>query len=152
MDLRTIKKLIELLEESQLTELEVKMGEETVRLSRAVQVAAPAVQHVAAAPVVATPSAAGAPAAPAVKRDPDALPEGNVVRSPMVGTFYTSRSPDAPAFVQVGAQVKAGDPLCIIEAMKMFNAIDSDFAGTVVKILVENGKPVEFDQPLFVIR
>ncbi|WP_114239699.1 acetyl-CoA carboxylase biotin carboxyl carrier protein [Dyella sp. C9] len=151
MDLRKIKKLIDLLEESNLAELEIKEGEEVVRLSRVpkggVTVAAPVVQ---AAPVaVAAPVAAAAPAeaAPA-----DAgLPAGHVVKAPMVGTFYASASPGAAAFVKVGQQVKAGETLGIIEAMKMFNQIEADVAGTVKAILLENGQPVEFDQPMFVI-
>jgi acetyl-CoA carboxylase biotin carboxyl carrier protein len=150
MDLRKIKKLIDLLEESNLAELEIKEGEEVVRLSRVpkggvavaaapVAVAAP----VAAAPVAAAPAAAVA-AAPAV-------PEGHVVKAPMVGTYYASASPGAPAFVKVGQQVKAGETLGIIEAMKMFNQIEADVAGTVQAILIDNGQPVEFDQPMFVI-
>lgn len=151
MDLRKIKKLIDLLEESNLAELEIKEGEEVVRLSRVPKggvtvAAAPVVQ---AAPVAAAPVAAPAPAeaAPA-----DAgLPPGHVVKAPMVGTFYASSSPGAPAFVKVGQQVKAGETLGIIEAMKMFNQIEADVAGTVKAILLENGQPVEFDQPMFVI-
>ncbi|PZQ13178.1 MAG: acetyl-CoA carboxylase biotin carboxyl carrier protein [Rhodanobacter denitrificans] len=154
MDLRKIKKLIDLLEESNLAELEIKEGEEIVRLSRfpkGIQtVSAPlpavAVEQPAAAP--AAPAAAASAAAPAAK---PGLPEGHVVHSPMVGTYYASASPGAPAFVTVGQKVKAGDTLGIIEAMKMFNQIEADVAGTVTAILVENGKPVEFDEPLFVI-
>ncbi|MFK2905769.1 acetyl-CoA carboxylase biotin carboxyl carrier protein [Dyella ginsengisoli] len=151
MDLRKIKKLIDLLEESNLAELEIKEGEEVVRLSRVPKggvavAAAPAPVAVAAAPVAAAPAApvAEAPAA-------DALPAGHVVKAPMVGTFYASSTPGAPAFVKVGQQVKAGETLGIIEAMKMFNQIEADVAGTVKAILVENGQPVEFDQPMFVI-
>jgi len=154
MDLRKIKKLIDLLEESNLAELEIKEGEEVVRLSRvpkgavtvaAAPVAMPAMAApVAAAPVAAAPAADAAPAAPA-------LPAGHVVKAPMVGTFYASSSPGAAAFVKVGQQVKAGETLGIIEAMKMFNQIEADVAGTVQAILVENGQPVEFDQPMFVI-
>lgn len=150
MDLRKIKKLIDLLEESNLAELEIKEGEEVVRLSRVpkggVTVAAPA--PVAAAPApVAAPAPAAAEAAPAA----DALPAGHVVKAPMVGTFYASSSPGAPPFVKVGQQVKAGETLGVIEAMKMFNQIEADVAGTVQAILVENGQPVEFDEPMFVI-
>lgn len=152
MDLRKIKKLIELLEESNLSELEIREGEESVRLSRHPLVAtAPAPTTVpAAAPVAA---AVAAPAAP-VASEPAAsdLPDGQVLRSPMVGTFYASPSPGAAAFVKVGQSVKAGDTLGIIEAMKMFNPIESDLDGTVVAVLAENGQPVEFDQPLFVVR
>jgi acetyl-CoA carboxylase biotin carboxyl carrier protein len=151
MDLRKIKKLIDLLEESNLAELEIKEGEEVVRLSRVPKgsvnvAAAPIVQ---AAPMVAAPVAApvAAEAAPA-----DAgLPPGHVVKAPMVGTFYASASPGAAAFVKIGQQVKAGETLGIIEAMKMFNQIEADVAGTVKAILLENGQPVEFDQPMFVI-
>lgn len=150
MDLRKIKKLIDLLEESNLAELEIKEGEEVVRLSRVPKNTAP----VAAAPVAA--AAAPAPVAPvavAVAEAPaaDALPAGHVVKAPMVGTFYASATPGTPAFVKVGQQVKAGETLGIIEAMKMFNQIEADVAGTVQAILVENGQPVEFDEPMFVI-
>ena len=149
MDLRKIKKLIDLLEESNLAELEIKEGEEVVRLSRVPKSTAPVAAApiaVAAAPIAAAPVAAvvEAPAA-------DALPAGHVVKAPMVGTFYTSATPGTPAFVKVGQQVKAGETLGIIEAMKMFNQIEADVAGTVQAILVENGQPVEFDEPMFVI-
>jgi acetyl-CoA carboxylase biotin carboxyl carrier protein len=150
MDLRKIKKLIDLLEESNLAELEIKEGEEVVRLSRVPKggvtvAAAPAPAHVPA-PAVAAPTAA-APAAEAASN----LPAGHVVKAPMVGTFYASASPGAAAFVKVGQQVKAGETLGIIEAMKMFNQIEADVSGTVQAILVDNGQPVEFDQPMFVI-
>ncbi len=154
MDLRKIKKLIDLLEESNLAELEIKEGEEVVRLSRvpkaAMATTAPAApahgsRDAAAAPVVA------APAPVAAGPVPGALPPGHVVRAPMVGTFYTSASPGAASFVKVGQAVKAGDTIGIIEAMKMFNQIEADVAGNVVAILAENGQPVEFDEPLFVI-
>ena len=151
MDLRKIKKLIDLLEESNLAELEIKEGEEVVRLSRVpkggVAVAAPQPLPVAA------PAPAPAPVAPAAApaSTDEGLPPGHVVRSPMVGTFYASATPGAPAFVSVGQKVEAGQTLGIIEAMKMFNQIEADVAGTVKAILVENGQPVEFDQPLFVI-
>jgi len=152
MDLRKIKKLIDLLEESNLAELEIKEGEEVVRLSRVPKgnavMAAPAPVAAAPAPVAAAaPVAAPAEAAPAA----DALPAGNVVKAPMVGTFYASSSPGAAPFVKVGQQVKAGETLGVIEAMKMFNQIEADVAGTVQAILVENGQPVEFDEPMFVI-
>ena len=154
MDLRKIKKLIDLLEESNLAELEIKEGEEVVRLSRVPKAAmavpaAPAhgSRDSAAAPVAAVPAPVAAVAVPA----PGALPPGHVVRAPMVGTFYTSASPGAASFVKVGQAVKAGDTIGIIEAMKMFNQIEADVAGTVVAILAENGQPVEFDEPLFVI-
>jgi acetyl-CoA carboxylase biotin carboxyl carrier protein len=150
MDLRKIKKLIDLLEESNLAELEIKEGEEVVRLSRVPKSTAP----VAAAPVAvaAAPVAVAAPVV-AVAETPaaNALPAGHVVKAPMVGTFYASATPGTPAFAKVGQQVKAGETLGIIEAMKMFNQIEADVAGTVQAILVENGQPVEFDEPMFVI-
>lgn len=153
MDIRKIKKLIELLEESSLTEIEIVEGEESVRLSRGAVaapalVAAPPAAVAAAAPAATEPAAAGAP----VPGEEESIPEGQVVRAPMVGTFYGASSPEAEAFVTLGQQVAVGDTLCIIEAMKMFNQIEADFSGTVVAILAENGQPVEFDQPLFVIR
>jgi len=151
MDLRKIKKLIDLLEESNLAELEIKEGEEVVRLSRVPKNAAP----VAAAPVVVAAAPAPIAVAPvAVAAEvpaADALPAGHVVKAPMVGTFYASATPGTPAFAKVGQQVKAGETLGIIEAMKMFNQIEADVAGTVQAILVENGQPVEFDEPMFVI-
>ena len=147
MDLRKIKKLIDLLEESNLAELEIKEGEEVVRLSRVpkgtVTVAAPPVT------VAAPPAPVAAPAA-ATPSEPS-LPAGHVVKAPMVGTFYASASPGAAAFVKVGQQIKAGETLGIIEAMKMFNQIEADVGGTVQASLIENGQPVEFDQPMFVI-
>ena len=148
MDLRKIKKLIDLLEESNLAELEIKEGEEVVRLSRVPKATAP---QAAAAPA---PLPAVALAAPPVAVDTPAastLPAGHMVKAPMVGTFYASATPGTPAFVKVGQQVKAGETLGIIEAMKMFNQIEADVAGTVQAILVENGQPVEFDEPMFVI-
>jgi len=151
MDLRKIKKLIDLLEESNLAELEIKEGEEVVRLSRVpkggVAMAAPAPVMMAPAPVAAAPAPAAVAEAPA----PNALPAGHVVKAPMVGTFYASSSPGAAPFVKVGQQVKAGETLGVIEAMKMFNQIEADVAGTIQAILVENSQPVEFDQPMFVI-
>lgn len=153
MDLRKIKKLIDLLEESNLAELEIKEGEEVVRLSRVPKNAAPApapAAPVAAVPVAAAPVAAPVAAAPETPAA-DALPAGHVVKAPMVGTFYASATPGTPAFVKVGQQVAAGETLGIIEAMKMFNQIEADVAGTVKAILIENGQPVEFDEPMFVI-
>ncbi len=154
MDLRKIKKLIDILEESNLAELEIKEGEESVRLSRVPKGAA----AVAAAPVthVQVPAPAAAPVAPTTSAPAPAaggkeLPPGHVLRSPMVGTFYASPNPDAPAFVKVGQTVKVGDTLGIIEAMKMFNQIEADAAGTVLAVLASSGQPVEFDEPLFVI-
>jgi len=151
MDLRKIKKLIDLLEESNLAELEIKEGEEVVRLSRVPK----GTVNVAAAPVMAPVMQAAAPVAapaPAAEATPaSTLPAGHVVKAPMVGTFYASATPGAAAFVKVGQQVKAGETLGIIEAMKMFNQIEADVGGTVQAILVDNGQPVEFDQPMFVI-
>ena len=154
MDLRKIKKLIDILEESNLSELEIKEGEESVRLSRMPKGtfqthAAPPVTHVHVEPQRAAAAAAQAESASApAGRD---LPPGHIVRSPMVGTFYASPNPEAPTFVKVGQTVKAGDVLAIIEAMKMFNQIESDVSGTVLAVLAETGQPVEFDEPLFVI-
>jgi acetyl-CoA carboxylase biotin carboxyl carrier protein len=149
MDIRKVKKLIELLEDSNVAEIEIHEGEESVRISRT-----SGMVPVAAAPVAAPapqPVAAAAPAAPAA--EPAAADEisGHVVKSPMVGTFYRSPAPNAKSFVEEGSSVSVGDTLCIVEAMKILNQIESDKAGTVKKILVENGQPVEYDQPLFVI-
>jgi acetyl-CoA carboxylase biotin carboxyl carrier protein len=149
MDIRKVKKLIELLEESGIAELEIKEGEESVRICRH-STTQPAIQMAAAAAPVAAPAAAPAPAAAA---EPAAVekPSGHEVRSPMVGTFYSAASPTAGPFVTVGQKVNIGDTLCIIEAMKMMNQIEADRAGTVKQILLENGQPVEFDQVLFII-
>ncbi len=154
MDLRKIKKLIELLEESQLSEIEIHEGEESVRLIRssAGQAAAPVAQAVAPVPAAnADPAPAGLSAE---DQEPagDGLPEGEPVRSPMVGTFYSAPNPETPPFVEVGSTVAAGDTLCLIEAMKMFNQIEAEQSGEIVAVLVEDGQPVEFDEPLFVIR
>ena len=157
MDLRKIKKLIDLLEESNLAEIEIKEGEESVRLARVpkgggyMQAAAPMVQHVAA-PAQVMPMQSPSEAATGGSHKPHSdLPPGHVVRAPMVGTFYASPSPEKPSFVSVGQAVKAGETLGIIEAMKMFNPIEADVSGTVLAIKCESGQPVEFDQPLFVI-
>lgn len=152
MDIRKIKKLIELVEESGIAELEISEGEESVRISRN-GTAAPAPVHYAAAPApVAAPApAAAAPAPAAEAAAAPAVPAGHQVLSPMVGTFYRSPSPDAKSFVEVGQSVSAGDTLCIVEAMKMMNQIEADKSGVVTAILVEDGQPVEFDQPLVVI-
>lgn len=153
MDIRKVKKLIELLEESNCTELEIVEGEESVRISRAGTPAAPmAMAPVASAPapVAAAPAPASAPAAPASDEKPKI--KGHEVTSPMVGTAYLTPSPDAKNFVAVGQTVKAGETLCLVEAMKMFNPIEADTAGVIAAILVENGEPVEFGQPLFVIQ
>ena len=151
MDIRKINKLIELVEESGINELEISEGEESVRISRSAPntgmpvmqqaYAAPVMQ--AQAPVAAAPAAAEAPAKAEIS--------GHIVRSPMVGTFYRTPGPDAKAFVEVGQKVNVGDTLCIVEAMKMMNQIEADKAGTVKAILVESGQPVEFDEPLVVI-
>ena len=156
MDIRKVKKLIELLEESDIAEIEIKEGEEAVRISRTssvpMTVAAPAAP---AAPVAAAPAPAAA--APAAQEPPEeakvAAPatSGQVVKSPMVGTFYRSPSPGSPSFIEVGQHVKVGDVVCIVEAMKMMNQIEADHAGVVEAILVEDGEPVEFDQPLVTI-
>lgn len=149
MDIRKIKKLIELLEESGIAEIEIREGEESVRISRGQMAQVAPVQYTV--PAVAAPAAASAPA-PAVQ--PAAAPAqaaGTPIKSPMVGTFYRSASPTAKPFVEVGSSVKAGDTLCVVEAMKMFNQIEAETSGTITAILVENGQPVEYDQPLFII-
>jgi len=162
MDLRKIKKLIDLLDESNLAEIEIKEGEESVRLSRMPKggMAAPTTQihYAAPAPAAAVEAPRPAPTAPAAAPDlahigkgGRELPEGHVLRSPMVGTFYASPNPESPPFVKVGQTVKAGDTLAIIEAMKMFNPIEADVSGTVKAILASSGQPIEFDEPLFVI-
>ena len=152
MDIRKVKKLIELLEESNIDEIEIKEGEESVRISR--NSAQPLMAAYAHAPVAPPPApaptaAAAAAAAPAAASAP--VNTGKAINSPMVGTFYRSPSPTSPAFVEVGQAVKVGDVLCIIEAMKMMNQIEADKAGTIEAILVDNGEPVEFEQPLFSI-
>ncbi|MCB1559901.1 MAG: acetyl-CoA carboxylase biotin carboxyl carrier protein [Xanthomonadales bacterium] len=156
MDLRKIKKLIDLLEASNLSEIEIKEGEESVRLSR--QAATPVSYALPPAPAAAAPAASQGMASPVEAAtggsrpaEAAAVPDGQMVRSPMVGTFYAAASPDKPAFVSVGQQVSKGDTLGIIEAMKMFNPIEAEVSGTVTAILVENGQPVEFDEPMFVI-
>ena len=148
MDIRKVKKLIELLEESGVAEIEIKEGEESVRISRAPQGVAMSAPTMMAAPVAAAPAAPAA--APAVAAEPEE-PSGHIVRAPMVGTFYRAPSPNAKSFVEEGQSVKTGDTLCIIEAMKLLNQIEADKSGTIKSILVENGQPVEYNQPLFVI-
>lgn len=150
MDIRKVKKLIELLEESNIDELEIKEGEESVRITRNT-VAPQQVTHAVAAPVAAPAPAAIAaePAAVAAPAEPEV--SGHVIKSPMVGTFYRSPSPGSSAFIEVGQSVKAGDVLCIVEAMKMMNQIEADKAGVVEAILVEDGQPLEFDQAMIVI-
>ena len=163
MDYRKVKKLIELLDETGVAEIEIKEGEESVRISR-YGPGAPSVQYVQvpypgpAAPAAASPAAppASAPAPAAARAAPEPAPDTgprpeNTVTAPMVGTFYASSAPGAKSFVEIGSEVKAGQTLCIIEAMKMMNQIESDKAGRVTAILAKNGEPVEFGQPLFVI-
>lgn len=153
MDIRKIKKLIELVEESGITELEVSEEEGTVRISRAAPVASSAaVQYVAAPQQAVAPAAPAPQAAPTVETTASSSEvSGHAVLSPMVGTFYRSPSPDAKPFIEVGQQVKVGDALCIVEAMKMMNRIESDKAGVVKAILVNDGQAVEFDQKLVII-
>ncbi|MCQ4250298.1 acetyl-CoA carboxylase biotin carboxyl carrier protein [Pseudomonas stutzeri] len=151
MDIRKVKKLIELLEESGIDELEIHEGEESVRISRHSKQVAMQQPYYAQAPM---PAPAAAPAAAPTAADAaPAQPKlnGTVVRSPMVGTFYRASSPEAASFVEVGQSVKKGDILCIVEAMKMMNHIEAETSGTIESILVENGQPVEYDQPLFTI-
>jgi len=153
MDIRKVKKLIELVEESGIAELEIQEGEESVRIRR--------VSDTAPAQLIYPAAAAGAPPAPPAPATPhiagagaaaeELVPEGHAIKSPMVGTFYRAPSPGAKPFVEVGAHVSEGETLCIIEAMKMLNQIECDRAGVVAAILVENGQPVEFGQPIFVI-
>ncbi|MFI8741063.1 acetyl-CoA carboxylase biotin carboxyl carrier protein [Stutzerimonas zhaodongensis] len=150
MDIRKVKKLIELLEESGIDELEIHEGEESVRISRHSKQVAMQQPYYAQAPMPAPVAApAAAPAADAAPVQPKL--NGTVVRSPMVGTFYRASSPEAANFVEVGQSVKKGDILCIVEAMKMMNHIEAETSGTIESILVENGQPVEYDQPLFTI-
>ena len=141
MDIRKVKKLIELLESSDVAEIEIKEGEEAVRISRASNVTPVALQK-QTAPIAQTPKNIEVPAKTVV---------GNAINSPMVGTFYRASSPTSPPFVEVGAHVNLGDVVCIVEAMKMMNQIEADHSGTVEAILVEDGEPVEFDQPLITI-
>ena len=151
MDLRKLKKLIDLVEESGIAELEITEGEEKVRISRTGSAAVPVSAVVAAAAPVATAAPAAAPAA-AVNGEPAATqPEGHVLKSPMVGTFYRAPSPGAKAFVEVGQTVSEGDTVCIIEAMKLLNEIEADRAGVIKAILAENGQPVEYGHALMVI-
>ncbi|EAZ0126357.1 acetyl-CoA carboxylase biotin carboxyl carrier protein [Salmonella enterica] len=155
MDIRKIKKLIELVEESGISELEISEGEESVRISRTTANAGfPVMQQAYAAPMMQQPALSNAvapTATPAMEASAAAEISGHIVRSPMVGTFYRTPSPDAKAFIEVGQKVNVGDTLCIVEAMKMMNQIEADKAGTVKAILVESGQPVEFDEPLVVI-
>jgi len=154
MDIRKVKKLIELLDESGIAEIEITEGEESVRISRYAQgvPAAPvATQFAAPAAVAAAPAAAPAPAAAAASPPPEPEEDGFEVTSPMVGTYYSASSPGAASYVQVGDRVNEGDTLCIIEAMKMMNQIEADVSGVIKSIRIQNGEPVEFGQTLFVI-
>ncbi len=149
MDIRKIKKLIEIIEESDIAEIEIKEGDDSVRINRYSATAAPApfaapvASPVATAPVATTATTTSAPSTE--------IPSGHAVKSPMVGTFYRSASPGTPAFVDIGQKVSEGETLCIIEAMKILNQIEADKSGTIKQILVENSEPVEYDQPLFII-
>lgn len=149
MDIRKVKKLIELLESSDIAEIEIKEGEESVRISRASASASAPIAY-QAAPVAAA-AVAPAPAAKEVASEAPPITKGKIIQSPMVGTFYRSPSPSSPVFVEVGKHVKVGDVVCIVEAMKMMNQIEADHAGVVEAILVEDGEPVEFDQALITI-
>ena len=148
MDIRKIKKLIELLKASGLGEIEVREGEESVRICQAAPAAASALPAAPPAPV---PAPASAPAAAPAAAEESAPLSGHIICSPMVGTFYRAPSPGSPPFVETGQQVKSGDVVCIVEAMKMMNQVEADCAGTVEAILAENGQPVEFNQPLVTI-
>jgi acetyl-CoA carboxylase biotin carboxyl carrier protein len=153
MDIRKIKKLIELLEESGVAEIEIREGEESVRISRKMD--SNTTQYVMAhSPQMSPQPQAAPPAASATSETAEvsAVPEGHIVTSPMVGTMYRAPAPDQPPFVEIGAKVNAGDTLCIVEAMKMLNQIEADKSGVITAILVENGQAVEFGQPLFVIK
>ena len=149
MDIRKVKKLIELLEESGIAELEIREGEESVRISRSSQVAPASVAAPAPVAVPAAPPAAPAATEAAAGEEPEI--SGHVIKSPMVGTFYRSPAPGAKAFVEVGQSVGVGDTLCIVEAMKLLNQIEADKAGTIKAILAENGEPIEYGQTLFII-
>ncbi|GAB3381678.1 acetyl-CoA carboxylase biotin carboxyl carrier protein [Spongiibacter taiwanensis] len=153
MDIRKVKKLIELLEESNIDELEIKEGEESVRISRnSGSVSMPAPQYYAQPAPAAAPAPAASAPAPAAAEAPAEKPvSGHVVKSPMVGTFYRAPSPGSPVFAEVGQHVKAGDVICIVEAMKMMNQIEADKTGVIEAILVDDAEPVEFDQPLITI-
>jgi acetyl-CoA carboxylase biotin carboxyl carrier protein len=147
MDIRKIKKLIELLEESGIAEIEIREGEESVRIARGQMMQPAPMNYAYAQPIAAPAPQTQPPAAPATPP----VAAGTPIKSPMVGTFYRAASPTAKAFVEVGSAIKAGDTLCVIEAMKMFNQIEAETSGTITAILVENGQPVEYDQPLFII-
>jgi len=151
MDIRKIKKLIDLLEDSDLSEIEIQEGEESIRLSRASQIqAAPVAAAVAPVQAPVAPAASATELAPTEDSKPEL--EGEAITSPMVGTFYSASKPESPDFVKVGDQVKQGDVLCIVEAMKIFNQIEADKSGTVISILKQSGDPVEFGESLFMIK
>jgi len=150
MDIRKIKKLIDLIEESDIAEIEISEGEESVRISRYSSSAAPAMQYAAAPVAVAAPAVAAAPAAAPAAPAEEKI-SGHVLKSPMVGTFYRSASPTSAPFVEVGQSVSVGQTLCIIEAMKILNQIEADKSGKIKQIMVENAHPVEYGQPLFII-
>jgi acetyl-CoA carboxylase biotin carboxyl carrier protein len=154
MDIRKIKKLIELVEESGVSEIEIKEGEETVRISRKIEAPMmPQQYYLPPQPYPSAPHASSAhPTQTAEAPAENKIPEGHIVTSPMVGTFYKAPSPEAAPFVTIGSSVEVGTVLCIIEAMKTLNQIESDKAGVIASILVENGQPIEFGQPLFVIK
>ena len=157
IDIRNIKSLVEIIEQSSVSEIELTQGEESVRISRAsaaqpVMVTAPAAALQAAAPAAAAaPAPAAAPAEAPAAGDEANVPDEKLIKSPMVGTFYRSSAPDQKPFVEEGQSISKGDPLCIVEAMKMMNQITADKAGTIKKVLVSNGDIVEYDQPLFVL-
>jgi len=151
MDIRKVKKLIELLEESGISEIEITEGDDSVRISRHPPVSAAPWPTMPALQVSPAPAPADAPTGGGDQSEAPQVPDGHTVTAPMVGTFYTAPAPGAKRFVEVGSEVQVGDTLCIIEAMKMMNQIESDTAGRVVSILAENGEPVEFGQPLFII-
>ncbi|MBK6400503.1 MAG: acetyl-CoA carboxylase biotin carboxyl carrier protein [Rhodocyclaceae bacterium] len=154
MDLRKLKTLIDLVQNSGISELEISEGEEKIRIAKHATPAAGTTTVMMGGPMMAPAAAPLPPAVPSVSAGTDAVaaePEGHPVKAPMVGTFYRAGSPGAPVFVEVGQSVKQGDTLCIIEAMKLMNEIEADASGTIKAILVENGQPVEFDQPLFII-
>ncbi len=151
MDIRKVKKLIELLEESGVAEIEIREGEESVRISRYNQGTPTVIASPMPTAPVSVPASPGASEEAGAVAEEEAIPPGHIVKSPMVGTFYRAPSPGAKPFVEVGQHVKAGDTLCIIEAMKILNQIEADKSGVVAAVLVENGQPVEYDEPLFVI-
>jgi acetyl-CoA carboxylase biotin carboxyl carrier protein len=151
VDIRKVKKLIELLEESGISEIEISEGEESVRISRYPKPGTVTMNQAPAPPAPAAPPPPAAPPAAAAAPEAPAPVRSQQVTAPMVGTFYTGPAPGAKPFVEIGSEVKPGDTLCVIEAMKMMNQIESEFAGRIVSVLVENGSPVEFGQPLFVI-